>query len=71
MVFPQPVTAIPLIAHNTSIAILGRIARMQPGLADAVRDDLNDIDTPQAAAMATSIRRECGMARGDDTHPPF
>jgi hypothetical protein len=73
---PEAIAAIAPIADNTSIVILGRIARTQPGLADAVLGALNDIDTPQAAAMATSIRRECGMARGDggagnDTHPAF
>jgi hypothetical protein len=72
----EAIAAIALIADNTSIVILGRIARTQPGLADAVLGALSDIDTPQAAAMATSIRRECGMARGDgsagdDTYPVF
>jgi hypothetical protein len=70
----EAIEAIAPIADDTSIVLLGRIARTQPGLANAVLDALNDIDTPQAAAMATSLRRDVGITRGDgsaDAHPAF
>jgi HEAT repeat protein len=61
------IEAIAPIADGNVIVLLGRIARAQPSLADAVLDALDDIDTPQAAAVATSIRRNNGMERGDGT----
>ena len=50
------IDAVASIADDTCIVLLGRIARLQPGLADVVLGALDEIDTPQASAVATAIR---------------
>jgi hypothetical protein len=50
------IDAVASIADDTCIVLLGRIARLQPGLADVVLGALDEIDTPQASVVATAIR---------------
>lgn len=53
----EAIEAIAPIADDTSVVLLGRVARTQPGLVDAVLGALDDIDTCQASAVATALRR--------------
>ena len=52
----EAIDAVASIADDTCIVLLGRIARTQPVLADSVLGALDDIDTPQASAVASAIR---------------
>jgi len=60
------IDAIPKIADEDCVIILGRIARTQPALADAARDALETIDHPrarQALAALTAGRNQPGAGK--------
>jgi HEAT repeat protein len=60
------IDAIPKVADEDSVIILGRIARTRPALADAARDALETIDHPrarQALAAIAAERRQPGTGK--------
>jgi hypothetical protein len=52
---PEVIEAIPGIADEDCIVLLGRLARTQPALADAALDALGMIDHPRARQIAAAV----------------
>jgi HEAT repeat protein len=50
------IDAVSSIANEECVVQLGRIARTQPALSEAVLNALESIDLPRANAIATAIR---------------
>jgi HEAT repeat protein len=59
------IDAIPKIADEDCVIVLGRIARTRPALADAARDALEMIDHPRARQIVAAIAAERSQPGAD------
>lgn len=55
---PEIIEAIPRIADEDCVIVLGRIVRTQPALSDAARDALEMIDHPRAQQVVAALTTE-------------
>ena len=60
----EAIEALPLVADDECVTLLGRIARTSPELSEAALEALDRIDLPKAARLAETIRS--GSAVGPD-----
>jgi hypothetical protein len=51
------IDAVPSVADEECVVLLGRVAHTRPSLAEAVLDTLDSIDHPRAGTVAAKIRR--------------
>ena len=67
---PEIIEAVPRIADEDCVIVLGRIVRTRPALADVARDALETIDHPRARQVLAALTAERDQpGRGGAAHP--